>query len=175
MKDSLSLDHGATIDHEKLARIRAQRQSTRPTRSSFTQTAAFFGVLLLIPACCGCSFIDGFLIRRRSVSMDGRLLSLVRGKESIAYDMTIASIAPTKQPRLLGARSFAACLMKSHSTIDQASLSRRSIVPTTPKRDLQHLDLMTFFTPIYYIQTFSSCIFSPSSVSPSVATICLLG
>ena len=65
-----------------------------------------------------------------------------------------------------GAYSFVACL--SHSTIDHASLSRRSTVPT-PNRDTNIWALITFFS-IYYIETF--CLSHPLPVSPSVATIC---
>ena len=53
-----------------------------------------------------------------------------------------------------GAYSFVACL--SHSTIDHASLSRRSTVPSTVptpnKRHLQHLgaqyDFLLYFRPM---------------------------
>ena len=67
-----------------------------------------------------------------------------------------------------GGYSFVACL--SHLTIDHASLSRRSTVPT-PNRHLRHLGAHYAFS-IYYKKTV--CLPYPVSVLPSVATIYLL-
>ena len=64
---------------------------------------------------------------------------------------------------------FVACL--SRLTVDHASLSRRGTVPT-PTRDLQYLGADYVFF-INYIETF--CLFYPLPVSPSSATIYLLG
>ena len=63
----------------------------------------------------------------------------------------------------MGGYSFVARL--SHLTIEHASLSRRSTVPT-PTRHLQHLDAPYVFS-IRYIESFWSSY--PLTVSPSVA------
>ena len=64
--------------------------------------------------------------------------------------------------------SFVACL--SHVTIDHASLSRRSTVPT-PNRHLQHLGAH-YASSIYCMETV--CLSSLRPVWPSAATIYLL-
>ena len=64
-----------------------------------------------------------------------------------------------------------ACL--SHLTVDNASLSRQSTVPT-PNRDTSNVwALNTLFPCMYYTKTV--CLSYPRPVSLSVATIYLLG
>ena len=70
-----------------------------------------------------------------------------------------------------GTHLLLACL--SHLTIDHASLSRRSTVPT-PRGDTSNIRaLITFFFHIISVETF--CLYYPLAVSPAVATIYLLG
>ena len=71
--------------------------------------------------------------------------------------------------REVGAYSFVACF--GRLTIDHASLSRRSTVPT-PNRHLQQSGA-NYVLSIHYIGTFHLSYALP--VSPSVATIYLLG
>ena len=71
--------------------------------------------------------------------------------------------SPAGALALWGGYSFVARL--SHLTIEHASLSRRSTVPT-PTRHLQHLDAPYVFS-IRYIESFWSSY--PLTVSPSVA------
>ena len=69
-----------------------------------------------------------------------------------------------------GAYSFVACL--GHLTIRHASLSRRTTVPT-PNRDASNIWALIALPSIYYIETV--CLSYPRPVSPSAATIYLLG
>ena len=62
------------------------------------------------------------------------------------------------------------CFCLSHLTIDHASLSRRSTVPS-PNRDTCNIwALITFCSYFTYVETL--CLSYPLPVSPSVATIC---
>ena len=68
-----------------------------------------------------------------------------------------------------GGLNFISCF--SHLTIDHASRSKRSTVPT-PNRDTSNIGALNTFFPCY-IETV--CLSYPLPVSPSVVTICLLG
>ena len=73
-----------------------------------------------------------------------------------------------------GAYSFVACL--SHLTIEHASLSRWRTVPTRDKRHLRHLGVhYVFFHMLHRSVLLTSFVSYPLPVSPSVATIYLLG
>ena len=76
-----------------------------------------------------------------------------------------------------GGDSFVACL--SHVTVDHASLSRRSTVPTANRKHLQHLCALSTFLPCFFHVTFYKIlILSPPSMavcghhlSPRIAAV----
>ena len=78
-----------------------------------------------------------------------------------------------KTYRILIPSAFVAVACLSNLTIDHASLSRRSTGPNTPSRDTSNILRYHCGFSMYYIETF--CLSYPITVSPSVATVYLLG